>query len=121
MSDVETTPLSAVDPEVWQDGAWQWPRLSDWSALKSGALPLRNGDQVLTRETSIVIVFTGLPPNYDSRVETKIRFESVTGFTLRDIVGLICETYGPDRLDDHQWLERIELKTSALVSCHMGS
>jgi len=126
---VETAPPSVVEPEVWRDGEWQCPTLSDWSAIKSGALTLCDGDQVLTRETSIVIVFTRLPPHYDSQIETKIYFDSadgltlpVNGFTLRDIVGLICETYGElGYRDDHQFLERIELKTPALVSFHMGS
>jgi hypothetical protein len=120
MNDVATTPC-VVDPEVWRDEELQSPTLSDWPAIKAGALILHDGDQVLTRETSIEIGFTYLPPPYDNWTETKIRFESATGFTLRDIVGLICETYGPDRLDDHKWLERIELKTPALVSCHIGS
>jgi hypothetical protein len=63
-----------------------------------------------------VIVFTGLPPNYDSRIQTKIRFDSFDGFTLRDIVVLICETYGDEYRDDYQFLESIELKTPAPVS-----
>jgi hypothetical protein len=118
MNDVKTAP-SVVNPEVWQDGEWQCPRLSDWSAIKSGALPLRKGAHLLTRETSIVIAFTGLPPNYDSRIETKIRFDSFDGFTLRDIVVLICEKYGDDYHDDYQFLESIELKTPPL--CRFSS
>jgi hypothetical protein len=117
---VETAP-SVVDPEVWQDGEWQCPTLSDCSAIKSGALTLRDGDQVLTRETAIEIVFNRLPPHYDYRIKAKIRFDSVNGFTLRDIVGLIGETYGDDYRDDHRFLESIELTTPAIVLFFMGS
>jgi hypothetical protein len=120
MTDVETAP-SVVDPEVFLDGEWQCPTLSDWAAIKSGEPTLRDGDQVLTRETSIEIGFTRLPPHYDYMVEVERRFDSVNGFTLRDIVGHICETYGDDYRDDHQFLERIELATPALVSFCMGS
>lgn len=110
-----------IDPKVWQDGEWQCPTLSDCSAIKSGALTLRDGDQVLTRETSIEIVFTRLPPHYVYWIKTGIHFHNVNGFTLRDIVCLICETYGDDYQDDHQFLEFIELTTPALVSFYMGS